>query len=635
MLQELRNQTQSIGFKVLAGAIIVVLTLFGFGATNIFMGTGPNVAVVGDYEITESVLERETERERRKLLFQVGEDFDPNSIDRLKLRNYALEQLIAKEVLFQTAENLNIKASQTFVDQRLLENPAYQQAGQFDEPTYRQQLQMLGYTPVEFVEEYGRSISAELLRMSLTDSSFVSDWEVGQAIKVLAQRRDIAFLPLTKDKFREEILVSETEISDRYAEEQDLHMTPVMYDLEYLALSAEDLMDSPSIMISEQDIVDAWKEGLELALANAQRESSHILIAVDGDRSETEARDLASSVYDQLKAGDDFEALVTEFSDDAGSVGAGGSLGPAGKGVFAPEFESMLWSMKEEGAVSEPVKTDFGYHLIRLDRVQGVEYPDLTESRDDLVASLRLDAARELFQEKSLDLERFSYDERYGLADTAEQLGVSVLKAENISRSDQGSHAVWLSNIEVLDSVFGDEVPLGENGPLIEVGDERALVVRAYDRRDPDLIPLEKISGLIKESLISEKTDIAIAEAQQTAMDRLQEGASVSVVADEFGLRWSSHEMVRRTTDQEIPQEVLSLAFQLPRPEDREKSVGDVVISDGRAIVTVTRVLDGDLKTLSDEEVSNIREGLENRNGRVSLNSFFVAAQNDVVVERN
>ena len=82
------------------------------------------------------------------------------------------------------------------------------------------------------------------------------------------------------------------------------------------------------------------------------------------------------------------------------------------------------------------------------------------------------------------------------------------------------------------------------------------------------MIPLEKVSELIKESLIREKTDIAIAEAQQTAMDRLREGVSVSAVADEFGLRWSSYVMVRRTTDQEIPQEVLILVFQLPRPED-------------------------------------------------------------------
>ena len=144
MLQELRNQTQSLGFKVLAGAIIVVLTLFGFGATNLFLASDPTIALVGDYEITEAVLERETERERRKLLFQVGEDFDPNSIDRLILREYALEQLITKEVLFQTAENLNIRTSKALVDQRLLDNPVYQKNGLFDEPTYLQQVQMLG-----------------------------------------------------------------------------------------------------------------------------------------------------------------------------------------------------------------------------------------------------------------------------------------------------------------------------------------------------------------------------------------------------------------------------------------------------------------------------------------------------------
>ena len=85
----------------------------GLALQTSFLASDPTIALVGDYEITESVLERETERERRKLLFQVGEDFDPNSIDRLKLREYALEQLIAKEVLFQTAENLNIRTSKS------------------------------------------------------------------------------------------------------------------------------------------------------------------------------------------------------------------------------------------------------------------------------------------------------------------------------------------------------------------------------------------------------------------------------------------------------------------------------------------------------------------------------------------
>ena len=253
MLQEQRNQTQSLGFKVLAGAIIIVLTLFGFGATNLFLASGPTIAAIGDYEITETVLERETERERRKLLIQVGEDFDPNSIDRLKLREYALEQLITKEVLFQTAENLNIRTSKALVDQRLLDNPVYQKNGLFDEPTYLQQVQMLGYSPIQFVNEYGRSLSAELLRTGIASSSFTSDWEVEEAIKLLTQKRDVAYLLFGLEKFKEGVEVSEAEIKERYAEELDLYMTDTSLAPEQARFCEINMADLVNTLICEAE----------------------------------------------------------------------------------------------------------------------------------------------------------------------------------------------------------------------------------------------------------------------------------------------------------------------------------------------------------------------------------------------
>ena len=103
MLQQLRDQTQSTGFKILVVAIILVLTLFGFGATNIFIGNVPSIATVGDFDVTEGVLSVETERERRRLLSQMGPEFDPADIDRVQLQNYALEQLVNRQGLYQTA----------------------------------------------------------------------------------------------------------------------------------------------------------------------------------------------------------------------------------------------------------------------------------------------------------------------------------------------------------------------------------------------------------------------------------------------------------------------------------------------------------------------------------------------------
>ena len=152
MLQQLRDQTQSTGFKVLVVAIILVLTLFGFGATNVFLGGDPKVAQVGDFDITESVLNIETEREKRRILSQVGPDFDPNDIDRLLLQQSALSQLINRQVLYQTASDLGISVSMEEVNKQLLASPVYQVDGKFNEAVYRSQLQILGYQPVEFLD---------------------------------------------------------------------------------------------------------------------------------------------------------------------------------------------------------------------------------------------------------------------------------------------------------------------------------------------------------------------------------------------------------------------------------------------------------------------------------------------------
>jgi peptidyl-prolyl cis-trans isomerase D len=111
MLQQLRDQTQSTGFKVLVISIILVLVLFGFGATNVFSVGDPEVAEVGDFAITENILGVETERERRRILGQMGADFDPNDLDRLQLQQFALSQLINRQVLYQAAADLNIAVS--------------------------------------------------------------------------------------------------------------------------------------------------------------------------------------------------------------------------------------------------------------------------------------------------------------------------------------------------------------------------------------------------------------------------------------------------------------------------------------------------------------------------------------------
>ena len=162
MLQKLRDQTQSAGFKVLVVAIIFVLVLFGFGATNVFSVGDPEVAEVGDFAITETLLGVETERERRRILGQMGADFDPSDLDRLQLQQFALSQLINRQVFYQAAADLGITVSAEAVDDELRSSPAYQRDGAYDPALYLQQVQLLGYTPIDFMQEVSAALGSDL-----------------------------------------------------------------------------------------------------------------------------------------------------------------------------------------------------------------------------------------------------------------------------------------------------------------------------------------------------------------------------------------------------------------------------------------------------------------------------------------
>ena len=173
-----------------------VLTLFGVGATNMFLGPDPQVAKVGNYEITQSLLNVETEREKRRLLGRMGPDFDPSSIDQLQLQQYALQQLISRQVLIQSATGMGLATPEDAVNEELINAPAYQLDGTFNEAIYRQQVQALGYSPVDFVAEFGALMTSEQLRQGVMDSTALADWELAEIVRVINQRRDLAYLPL-------------------------------------------------------------------------------------------------------------------------------------------------------------------------------------------------------------------------------------------------------------------------------------------------------------------------------------------------------------------------------------------------------------------------------------------------------
>ena len=644
MLQQLRDQTQSTGFKVLVVAIILVLTLFGFGATNVFLGGDPKVAQVGDFDITESVLNIETEREKRRILSQVGPDFDPNDIDRLLLQQSALSQLINRQVLYQTASDLGIRVSMEEVNKQLLASPVYQVDGKFTEAVYRSQLQILGYQPVEFLNEYAGALSAEQLRSGVAEGVLVPDWEIAEAVRILEQRRDFAYLSLDVAAYAADAEVSDEEIEARYADDQALFMTPLTLDVEYVSLAVADLAGGLELEVGDDELRAMYEEDRAAASSADARDSAHILIQVNDAIDETAALKRINEIAERINQGEDFAQVAEEVSEDLGSAEQGGALGLAGKGVFEAPFEEALWGLTTIDEVSEPVRTAFGFHLIKLNNIIVTQYPSFEEELSTLKERVKTELAEEQYSDLLDQLERSVYDERYALTDTAAEMNLSVVQMSGITE-DFSSAAVegkapsasdlLLSNADVLEALFGEEVLAGENSQMIQISDTESVVVRVAKQYEPVEIALEEVTQAIQIELRGEKGLAALEEAKLDAITALAAGTGVSEVASSLGQRWVTLESVARVKGVEnVPVEILQEAFRLPRPTAGEKSIGSADYAQGSALVVVTQVTPGDVNATTDTQLEQFRQIIGSRVERSEFIAFFQAAENSLGVVR-
>lgn len=610
MLQKLRDQTQSFGFKVLAGVMIFVLAVFGFGAFNLFVNSDPEVASVNGEEITQSELLVAMEREQGRIAAQFGEGFDPSLIDGARLQAAVLDQLIARQLLGQAVDELGFGVSQSRVDEAVTANPAFQVDGRFDAELYKRRVRQLRYTPQQFHRETGALMALEQLRRGLTETAFLTDWEVRQSARLLSQKRDIAYLAFTEDDFLPLVEVSDEEVATRYAENELEYRTEETVDVEYLELSAEGLVNDESISVSEAAIEETYAADSAEALSGDRRQARHILLEVGASRTAERAENELNAVRERIVGGADFASLAEELSEDPGSAALGGDLGMVAKGIFDPAFEQALWEL-EVGEISEPVRTDFGYHLIQLDAVDVRELPPLSEQRDDIELRLRREQAEELFSERLREFDNLAFEQPDGLEGIAAALALETQSVAGVSRS-RGDGV--FANASLRDAVFASEVlDNGYNTQAVALTDNRAVVARVKARYEPEAIPLDDVRDDIRAAIASEKARVALRQAQQNALARVRSGESVSAVADDYGLGWQTFELVSRSSA-DAPRAVLSAAFSLPRPGEREKSVGEATLDDGSvAVVTVTRVVDGDVSVMAEREIESMRGFLGNR----------------------
>jgi len=604
MLQNIRDNSQGWIAKTIIGIIVMLLALTGFDAIFNAASNSRNAAEVNGEEISLDELNQAMNMQRRQLAQQLGGNFDPSMLDDKLVRESSLRALIDRALLLQGARDADFAFSEAALDQLILQTPEFAVDGVFNAARFDQVIQQMGYTRLQFRELLKQEMLIGQLRAGISGSGFVTDEQIEAFARLEQQTRDFATITVSAETSAAD--VSNDEAREYYEKNTDRFRSPEQVILEYLELNKESFFDQ--VEVSEEDIKDLYQQ--RIANLAEQRRAAHILIETDGSDNAT-AKEKIDEVAKRLASGEDFSALAKELSQDPGSANEGGDLGFAGPGVYDPAFEEALYGL-EEGQVSAPVRSDFGWHLIKLLGVQSPEIPTLESLKLELVRELKAQQVEQRFVEASKQLEDTAF-ESSDLLQPAQELGLSVQTTEAFGREGGAGVA---ANRQVIQAAFSDEVLVdGANSGVIELDPDTVVAVRVKEHLQPEVLPFDAVKDDIIAQLKSSKAaEQALAKGEQL-IATLRDGGQVEQ-------QWQPVEAASRSQEGVEPA-VLQQVFRMPKPEASDKpSYGSVRLSDGDFVVVRLSGVSEPKAELSEEDKQNYRRFLASRSGQQDFAAY-------------
>ena len=616
MLQNIRDNSQGWIAKTIIGVIVVLMALTGFDAIIQSTSNSQNAADVNGEKITQSSLNAAVDMQRRQLIQQFGKDFDASLLDDKLLRQASLDSLVDRTLLLQGAKEAGMGFSDASLDQLILQTPAFQVDGKFNAARFDQILQQQGMGRMEFRERLKQDVLVSQLQASLAASNFVTDAELENFVRLDKQTRDFASQTIHIDT--KSIDISDDELKAYYDEHKDQYMSPEQVVVEYVELRKESFFAQAEA--SDEELQALYQK--EIANLAEQRRAAHILLEVNDKLSDEQAKAKLAEVAERLKQGEDFAKLAEEVSQDPGSASNGGDLGFAGPGVYDPEFEKSLYALKKD-EVSAPVRSSFGWHLIKLLDVQAPEVPSFDSLKAKLEREVKAQQVEQRFVEAAKEREEASF-EASDLAQPAQELGLQVQTSGAFGR--EGGEGV-AANRQVVQAAFSPEVlEDGANSGAIELDPDTTLVLRVKEHKKPTLLPLEEVSAGIRDTLSRKKASEAAKAEGEALLAQLRDGGA-------SGKDWKVVEAATRSQEGVEP-EVLQALFRMAKPEDGKSSFAGLTLNNGDYVVLRLDGVGQAKAELSAEEKTSYRRFLASRAGQQDFAAYREQLKESADIER-
>jgi len=626
MLQRIRDRITGW----VAGAIIALIAIvFIFWGIDFQAALGSYAARVNGEKIPLATVQRAWQ-DRLSQLQQSIRGQLPDAVIASQ-QAALLDEYVRNALLTQRADDLGYRTSDAMLIETLRSFPELQVDGQFSRDRYAALLRAQGRTEPQFEADLRTDLAVSQLRNGIVISGFVTPSEAARRLALQGEEREVDYAVVAAVTSGEQAPeVSQAEIESFYEANQQRFVSPETVTLRYVELTLEDVAQDVDVM--EEALQAYYEEVKERFETPERRRARHVLIeAPDGDDATALAK--AEEIAAQARAGEDFGELAQKYSQDPGSAEQGGDLGWATRGMFVGPFEEALFAMSP-GEVAGPIKTQFGYHVIKLEEIDTGAVRPFADVRSELEDEYRRDQAANLFYERSETLGDAAFTNLDDLGPAAEAVGLTVKTAPGFTR--EGGEPFGREQ-QVIDAAFSEDVlEKGLNSPLLVLGDDRVVVLRASDHRLSEQRPLEEVAGQIEDELRASKAQEQAAQRGAAALEALKAGGEWTEVLEEYSLESAGTRFIGRN-DTELPPAVVSAAFASARPAPGSTRVyeGTPLANGDFAIVRISDVRAGGSGPDAAAERAQVIQQAAREAGMAEFAAYVTELERTADVERN
>ena len=649
MLQRIREHTSGWFAWVVIGLIIFAMAFFGieqYFQTRIdtysakiesppnWWRDAPSDGPTGrlarafvwdSVEISQAEFRERFDRYREQVRARAGDAYDAEQVESLETKRLVLDGLVDEKILEIAAQRDGVAVDASQIRKAILEVDGITQDGEFiGEDAYKIWLQSRGLTASGFEALIARQLLTSTLPNAVAESGLVGDAELENLLKLQQETRDLRFVeippPALPADATDEAALAEWHSSnaDRYSTEETVTISYFELDAAGIAVASEP---------TEQDLRDRYEAEKGRFGTEEERVAAHILIAVPSEADEAAieaARAKAAGIAEQARAeGADFAALAAANSEDLGTKDLGGDLGTIGKDVFPKPFEEAVFALAE-GGVSDPVRTDQGWHVIKLTQLVAGSQQPFEAVRDQLAAEFGDSERERLFNEKSGALIDAILREPNSLPAVARAMAIEPKTTEPFTRAGgdgvaaiEAIRAAAFSRSQKDDRLVSDP---------IEIGPNQLVVLQVTDHAPSALRPLAEVRDQVQADLQADRLATDARERAEALLERARKGETLEALATELGVVPQDSNGVARQAGFPDPA-IATEAFRvLPIETGKPADVGLAELSGGRfALVVATKVTPGDTSTLTPDVRSQIRAQLAQMRGDMERQAFVKA----------